>query len=120
VILSFYEGAKEQDGPNYSRAAELALRAAVLEPLAIFEDAMKIGADALSRNKYDEAEWAYARANNAALHAKDEEKVRAAKFALSTAFEAKADAASPGFMKTHALEQAIDALKGSRRERSSA
>jgi hypothetical protein len=117
VILSVYEDAKKQPGPNFSRAAELALRAGVLEPLAIFEDAMKLGGDALSRNQYDEAEWAFARASNAALHIKDEDRVRSAKTALSTAFEAKADAAPPGFMKTHALEQAIDALKGSRDSR---
>jgi hypothetical protein len=107
-LLSFYEGAKEQKGPNFSRAAELVLRSRCLDPQSVYEDAMRLGEEAQADGNFNEAEWAWARANNAALEAKNQEKARTAKLALSEAFESKADLTPDGFLKTRALEQAIE------------
>lgn len=118
ALIGVYENTVGTPGPGFSRAAELILRSGALEPTRVFEDAMEIGRLAKDRGHLDEAEWALGRAVNAALEIKSHEMERAAKLELSELYEAKADGAGAGFLKVHALEQAIQALRGLReRER---
>lgn len=102
-------------GPNFSRAAELALNTSVTPADEVIDAASQIRDKALGAGSVDEAEWASQTALRAAAALKDDAKIRDAKIALSSVYETKAQRMGDApALKTHALQQAIDALRGAR------